>query len=174
MSLKFFVLSVLDDKNYYSGMAAIWIENIYEPKITKQDFTRADLLLHNLRKKNNLVYTSSASIMMKNGLLFIKAMTNKDNISIVKMIINELLNDLKNTKKYKKYIDTIINNYELNMNRELDNFYITSNYVINKYYETDLTSQEELVKLKNISLDELKEFINRMVLVCDYTLEGEL
>ena len=134
----------------------------------------SDLLLQNLRKKNNLVYTSSASIMMKNGLLFIKAMTNKDNISIVKMIINELLNDLKNTKKYKKYIDTIINNYELNMNRELDNFYITSNYVINKYYETDLTSQEELVKLKNISLDELKEFINRMVLVCDYTLEGEL
>jgi len=38
----------IDDQNYYSGMAAIWIENIYEPKISKQDFTEADLLLHNL------------------------------------------------------------------------------------------------------------------------------
>ena len=38
----------IDNQNYYSGMAAIWIENIYEPKINKQDFTQADLLLYNL------------------------------------------------------------------------------------------------------------------------------
>ena len=38
----------LDDKKYYSGMAQIWIENIYEPKITKQEFTQADVLIYNL------------------------------------------------------------------------------------------------------------------------------
>lgn len=38
----------LDNKNYYSAMAQLWIENIYEPKITKQEFTQADLLLYNL------------------------------------------------------------------------------------------------------------------------------
>lgn len=38
----------IDNKNYFNGMAQIWIENIYEPKITKQEFTRADLLLYNL------------------------------------------------------------------------------------------------------------------------------
>ena len=38
----------MDGNNYYSGMAQIWIENIYEPKITKQEFTHADLLLYNL------------------------------------------------------------------------------------------------------------------------------
>ena len=38
----------MDNQNYFSGMAQIWMENIYEPKITKQEFTRADLLLYNL------------------------------------------------------------------------------------------------------------------------------
>lgn len=38
----------LDDKKYYSGMAQMWIENIYEPKITKQEFTQADVLIYNL------------------------------------------------------------------------------------------------------------------------------
>lgn len=38
----------MDDKKYYSGMATLWIENIYEPKINKKLFTQADLLLYNL------------------------------------------------------------------------------------------------------------------------------
>lgn len=38
----------IDEKNYYSGMAALWIENMYEPKINKDNFTQADLLLYNL------------------------------------------------------------------------------------------------------------------------------
>ena len=134
----------------------------------------SDLLLNNLRKKSNLVYTCSANIMMRNGLLFIKAMTNKENIKVVKLIINELLKDLKVNNKYKEYIDNILNNYEDNLNRELDNFYITSSNEINKYFKTDLTSIEELNILKNIKLDELQEFISRIELVCDYTLEGEL
>ena len=112
--------------------------------------------------------------MMRNGLLFIKAMTNKENIKVVKLIINELLKDLKVNNKYKEYIDNILNNYEDNLNRELDNFYITSSNEINKYFKTDLTSIEELNILKNIKLDELQEFISRIELVCDYTLEGEL
>ena len=38
----------LDNQKYYSGMAQIWIENIYEPKVTKKEFTQADLLIYNL------------------------------------------------------------------------------------------------------------------------------
>ncbi len=38
----------LDDKKYYSGMAQIWVENIYETKITKREFTQADILIYNL------------------------------------------------------------------------------------------------------------------------------
>ena len=38
----------LDNSSYYSGMAKLWMENIYEPKITKQEFTQADLIIYNL------------------------------------------------------------------------------------------------------------------------------
>lgn len=38
----------LDDKKYYSPLAQLWIENIYEPKINKEEFTAADLLIYNL------------------------------------------------------------------------------------------------------------------------------
>ena len=37
-----------DNQDYLNGMAQLWIENIYEPKITKKEFTKADLLLYNL------------------------------------------------------------------------------------------------------------------------------
>lgn len=38
----------LDDKKYFSGIAQLWMENIYEPKLTKQEITQADLLIYNL------------------------------------------------------------------------------------------------------------------------------
>lgn len=38
----------LDNKKYYNAMAQLWIENIYEPKLTKYEITQADLLIYNL------------------------------------------------------------------------------------------------------------------------------
>lgn len=38
----------IDNQRYYSGIATMWIENIYEPKIEKKMFVLADLLLYNL------------------------------------------------------------------------------------------------------------------------------
>ena len=57
---------------------------------------------------------------------------------------------------------------------ELDNFYKTTSDIINKYFETDLTTSEELEILKRISYDELKEFVSRINLKATYVLEGEL
>lgn len=38
----------LDEKNYHSPLAQLWIENIYEPKISMEEFVTADLLIYNL------------------------------------------------------------------------------------------------------------------------------
>ncbi len=134
----------------------------------------SDLLLENLRKKNNLVYSCGASAMLKNGLLFIKVITNKDNVKLAKLVITELINDLNNIEKYEKNINNIINKLELNIERELDNFYILCSNEINSYFKADITRTEELKILKNIKLEDLKELISRINLVCDYSLEGEL
>ena len=132
------------------------------------------LLMNSLRKKSNLVYSTGSNVMLKNGLLFIKAVTNKTNIDYVKIIIKELMNELNNIEKYDKNIYNIIKRLELNKERELDNFYIATSDIINKYFETDLTTSEELEILKRISYDELKEFVSRINLKATYVLEGEL
>ena len=112
--------------------------------------------------------------MLKNGLLFIKVITNKDNVKLAKLVITELINDLNNIEKYEKNINNIINKLELNIERELDNFYILCSNEINSYFKADITRTEELKILKNIKLEDLKELISRINLVCDYSLEGEL
>lgn len=132
------------------------------------------LLMNSLRKKSNLVYSTGSNVMLKNGLLFIKAVTNKTNIDYVKIIIKELMNELNNIEKYDKNIYNILKRLELNKERELDNFYIATSDRINKYFETDLTTSEELEILKRISYDELKEFVSRINLKATYVLEGEL
>lgn len=132
------------------------------------------LLMNSLRKKSNLVYSTGSNVMLKNGLLFIKAVSNKTNIDYVKTIIKELVNELNNIEKYDKNIYNILKRLELNKERELDNFYTATSDIINKYFETDLTTSEELEILKRISYDELKEFVSRINLKATYVLEGEL
>lgn len=132
------------------------------------------LLMNSLRKKSNLVYSTGSNVMLKNGLLFIKAVSNKTNIDYVKIIIKELVNELNNIEKYDKNIYNILKRLELNKERELDNFYTATSDIINKYFETDLTTSEELEILKRISYDELKEFVSRINLKATYVLEGEL
>lgn len=132
------------------------------------------LLMNSLRKKSNLVYSTGSNVMLKNGLLFIKAVSNKTNIDYVKIIIKELMNELNNIEKYDKNIYNILKRLELNKERELDNFYIATSDIINKYFETDLTTSEELEILNRISYNELKEFVSRMNLKATYVLEGEL
>ncbi len=132
------------------------------------------LLMNSLRKKSNLVYSTGSNVMLKNGLLFIKAVSNKTNIDYVKIIIKELMNELNNIEKYDKNIYNILKRLQLNKERELDSFYIATSDIINKYFETDLTTSEELEILKRISYDELKEFVSRINLKATYVLEGEL
>ena len=132
-----------------------------------------NLLMKNLRKKSNLVYSVNSDVLLKNGLLLVKTMTNKNNISIVNKIISETINSLKNIDEYKNNIETIINNYERNMIREKDSFFVVSTNEINKYFKSDLSSGEELKKLKSVTTNELIELLDRMTPVLKYELEGE-
>ena len=106
--------------------------------------------------------------------MFIKAVTNKTNINYAKLIINGIIEDLKNIEKYEKNISYILKRMELSKERELDNFYINTSDIINKYYNTDLTTDEEINILKNITSNDLKEFVSRLNLKVLYVLEGDI
>ena len=175
--------NVIDKSNFYQSIVYMvykieeyTIDDFYKLQLLQLLLSSpsSDLLLNNLRKKNNIVYSCSSNILIRNGLLLIKVLVNKNNIILIKKIIHELLLSLKNIGVYEDNIKNIINNYEINIEREKDDFFVLSNNIINKYYNTDITSSEELKILKNISVNDLKDFIDRLHFICDYTLEGDL
>lgn len=132
----------------------------------------SDLLLKGLRKENNLVYSCGSSIMMRNGLLFIKATTNKNNIKLTKVIIDSIINEIRNGYIDNNTTSDIIHRLSLNIEREKDSFYVDSSNIINDYFKIDLSSEKVLNILKCITIDELIEFANKLELKCIYTLEG--
>lgn len=132
----------------------------------------SDLLLQNLRKKSNLVYSCGSSVFLKNNLLIVKAITSKDKIELVKKVISETINSLKNIDDYKENICNILYRLELNLERQKDNFYISSDNMINEYFESDKSFEEELEILSDIDRDELIDVINRLELIGIYTMEG--
>ena len=132
----------------------------------------SDLLLKGLRKENNLVYSCGSSIMMRNGLLFIKATTNKNNIKLTKVIIDSIINEIRNGYIDNNTTSDIIHRLSLNIEREKDSFYVDSSNIINDFFKIDLSSEKVLNILKSIAIDELIEFANKLELKCIYTLEG--
>ena len=131
------------------------------------------LLIELLRKKSNLVYSAYSSVLLKNGIIFINTMTSKDNIILVKKIINGIINDLHNIKNYGDRISNIKNNYEKNSKRDLDSFYKVVGDSIKKYFNTSKTSSEILEGIKSVTIEELEEFISRMVPILKYEIEGD-
>ena len=173
------------DKNDVSNFYQSIVYMIYNVKDYDQDDfyklyfinlllnnSSSDLLLKGLRKENNLVYSCGSSIMMRNGLLFVKATTNKNNIKLTKMIIDSIINEIRNGVIDNNTISDIIHRLSLNIEREKDSFYIGSSNIINDYFKTDLSSEKVLNILKSITIDELKELANKLELKCIYTLEG--
>lgn len=132
----------------------------------------SDILLDNLRKKSNLVYSCGSSIFMKNNLLVIKAITSKNNIEFTKKIIMETINSLKDIDKYKENICNILYRLNLNLERKKDNFYGYSDDLINNYFKTDKSLESELEILSNIERDELISVISRLNLCGIYVMEG--
>ena len=133
----------------------------------------SDILFNNLRKKNNLVYSCGSSIIIRNGILIIRAMTSKSNIHLAKLIIKNTITALKNMDKYSENINNILERLEMNLLREKDNFYAEPGDIINYFYKSDISSEEILNELRKISKKDLLDCIERLYLKCVYTLEGE-
>lgn len=176
---------ILLEKHEYANFYESYVYMIYNVKDYKEEdsyklllvnlllsSSSSDLLLENLRKKSNLVYSCGSSVFMKNNLLIIKAITSKNNIEFTKKIIIETINSLKDIDKYKENICNILYRLNLNLERKKDNFYSYSDDLINDYFKTDKSLEEELEILSNIERDDLINVINRLNLCGIYVMEG--
>ncbi len=132
----------------------------------------SDLLLCKLRKQNNLVYTCGSSVLLRNGLLLIKAVTSKKNINLSKLVIQDLVLSFKDMEQYKENVTNIMYRLSLNLERKKDEFVTYSNNIINKYFNTNKTDEEEYNILYTIEKKELENIAERLSLKCIYTMEG--
>jgi hypothetical protein len=114
----------LDGKNYYNPLAQLWIENIYEPKVNREEFVTADLLIYNLSillleeqrwywfpvsyvygsRFNHNGYLSSTGLKLKSKyeLNRMKAMFGVDSIEEIKDIFLKMKSfEEENEKSYR-------------------------------------------------------------------------
>jgi len=173
------------EKHEYANFYESYVYMIYSVKDYKEEdsyklllvnlllsSSSSDILLDNLRKKSNLVYSCGSSVFMKNNLLIIKAITSKNNIEFTKKVILETINSLKDIDKYKENVCNILYRMKLNLERNKDNFYSYSDDLINDYFKTDKSLESELEILSNIEKDDLISLIDRLNLSGVYVMEG--
>lgn len=170
-----------DESNFYQSIVymAYNVKNYSEEDKYKLylinlllNSSSSDLLMQHLRKQNNLVYSSGSSALLNNGLLIIKGVTSKNNVKMVKLVIKDIIEKIKNIDDYCINISNIMYRLGLNLEREKDDFFIKSSDVINSYFKCDISSEEEFEVLNNIEKEELIDVINRLNLIGVYTLEG--
>lgn len=131
------------------------------------------LLLKNLRNKENLIYSVSASANTKIGLYTV--VTHIDNNSKEKTIttINDTFKDLYNKEHLEKYINKLISNLESIQIRSLDKRTKKLDDFITDNFEFSLTLEKTIEQYKNIDINKFYNFLNKFTLDTIYFLRGE-
>lgn len=170
-----------DKSNYYQSILYM-VYNVSDYKETDMyilyllnlllSSSASDLLIKKLRKKYNLVYTCGSSILIRNGLIIIKANCSLKNIEMAKLVIKDLMLSFKNMDSYKEEVSNIIYKLHLNLERSKDDFFELSSNLINNYFKSDKTREEELNIISNLEKSDIENLANRLNLNCIYTLEG--
>ena len=127
-----------------------------------------------LRDENDLVYSSRVVSFTRFGVLEITAYLNNKHYYEVKIILNNILDELKNIKKIRPLLNNIKERKKLNLLRKLDNKYLIFEDFIVSDLGVDVTTEEYYDKFNNISAEDISKFIDRLTLDTIYYLqEGE-
>ena len=131
------------------------------------------LLGKKLRDENDLIYSSKVVSYDRFGVFEITALINKENIDLVKMKILEVMKDLKNEKIITPLLENIKERKRLNLLRMLDDKYSLLGDFIVEDLGFDDTNLEFYNKVKNVTANDISNFIDRMVLDTIYFLKEE-
>ena len=176
-------VNVVDEKSDFKDSA---LSMVYKVKdMTENDFHKltlvngllssasSRLLMKKLRDEEEIVYSAFSSSNMRAGILFIDCYINKNNKDLAISKIKEVMESLKNPEFIKPFLDNIIERSRLNLLRLLDDKNILLDEVVVKTLGFDITNKEKYELIKNISSEEISEFMNRLVLDTVYFLEEE-
>ena len=129
------------------------------------------LLNKTLREDLEIVYSVKVKPYSRYGLLEIKAFINKDNMELCKNKIIEIVDSLKNPDVFKDELNNLIERQRLDVIEKKDNKYIIFDDYISSTLNIDDTLEEYYEKYKNISCEDISNFVNRLVLDTIYFLK---
>lgn len=132
-----------------------------------------DLIFKKLRTEKNLIYSSSTWCNTRVGLLTIEAYVNNESKEEVIKAVKKVIKDLKEKEQLSHYLDKLIEDVYYELIRQKDSRTIKLDDFINKKLEFSGTTDELIKKYKNIKIDDLIEFIDRLKLDTIYFLRGE-
>lgn len=131
------------------------------------------LLSKKLRDENDLIYSSKVLSYDRFGVFEITALINKDNISLVKLKILEVMNDLKNIELIAPLLENIKERKRLNLLRMLDDkLGLFGDFIVEEFGFDD-TTEQFYKKIKNVTAEDISKFIDRLVLDTVYFLKEE-
>ena len=131
-----------------------------------------DLIFKQLRLNNNLVYSSNVAKYNYYGLLLVETHLNYENKDRAIELIKETLASLKDKKLLKECIAKLLKGLEVDMLRQSDSKY----GVLVKKIDNDLhfrTLEHIYESYKNMKLDDIIAFLDRINLNTIYVLRGE-
>lgn len=131
------------------------------------------LLSKKLRDENDLIYSSKVLSYDRFGVFEITALINKDNVSLVKMKILEVMEDLKNVELITPLIENLKERKRLNLLRMLDDkFALLGDFIVDDLGFDD-TTESFYKKVKKITAEDIAKFVDRLVLDTVYFLKEE-
>ena len=129
------------------------------------------LLSKTLREDLEIVYSVKVQPYSRYGLLEIKAFINKNNMELCKNKIIEIVDSLKNPEVFKDELNNLIERQRLDVIEKKDNKFIIFDDYISSTLNIDDTLEEYYEKYKNISSEDISNFVNRLVLDTIYFLK---
>lgn len=132
-----------------------------------------DLIFNKLRVEQNLIYSSNTWCDPKVGLLVVEAYINNSSKEKTIKSIKSVINNLKNKENLNKYLNNLIDDLYYNLIRKQDSRNVKIDDFINKKFEFGYKTNELLEKYRNIKVEELIDFLDRLKLDTIYFLRGE-
>lgn len=132
-----------------------------------------DLIFKKLRTEQNLVYSSNTWCDSRIGLLTIEAYINNESKEEVIKGVKSVIESLKDKQNLNHYLEKLIDDIYYDLIRKKDSKSAKLNDFINKKLDFSYTTDELIKQYKNIDIDELLDFVNRLTLDTIYFLRGE-
>lgn len=132
-----------------------------------------DLIFQNLRVKNNLIYNASVLRSKVYGYLGITAYLDKEDIEKAQKIIEDTLKDIQDENKFNTYKERLVRAFEYDILADEDDDYKEIKEMIMKALKSDYNLKEKFEVIKKITADDMKKFIDRLVLTRKLTIIGD-